>query len=62
MWLYALHFVLCKVIVDEFSKLYFKLFFVQVYLVPLLLNGIGKFLAFVTAFFETSFYFFITLS
>ena len=57
MWFYALQFVTCKVIVDNFSLLYSKLLHancVYLYLVPFLLYGIGKLLAYVAAFFVTS--------
>ena len=57
MWRYALRFVTCKVSVDAFSLFYSKLLSAKLSLfvmVRLLLNCIGKLLAYVAALFVTS--------
>ena len=57
MWFYALRFVSCKLGVDAFSFLYFKLLHAKLSLfvfVPLLRNGIGRLLAYAAAFFVIS--------
>ena len=55
MWLYAFRFVACKVSVDA-SVCYIPSYYLQncLYLVPLLLNGIGYLLAYVAVLFVTS--------
>ena len=54
MWLYALRFVTCKVIVDVFCLLYSKLMIAKLSLFVLVLNRIGNLLAYVAALFVTS--------
>ena len=57
MWLYALRLVKCKVSVDGFSLLYSKLLHANLNLFvfgSLLLNSIGKLLAYVAVLFVTS--------
>ena len=57
MWLYASRFVICKASVDAFSFLFSKLLLakcVSLYLVSILLNGIGNLLAYVASLFVSS--------
>ena len=62
MWLYVLLFVSCKVSVDAFSLLYFKLLIqIGVYLY-LVLKCIGNLLAYVAALFVSSFCLLLNLS